>query len=761
MTENTISEALDFGGRMSSGSITSSHLSLYQAESAAQSLENVKRIKPNTQQRPSSNNVDNIRDKVQRLIHLILHGLPLEASYNSYYNSVEILCRCKHNEKSNLSTILSDAIDQYFREKIMIHVEEVLARTDLVDSVNGFVEEYEKWDEKLMMLSKLFLYLDRGYLLQHPHKMMIAEMGKTLFVENIIVKSDLVLTKHKLLLQKLRKTENNEITALAKRLTKILVKLNFNGRLQIHNDLIDLILSDYSIMKESWIEEPQTYVPKVLLKISKEITYFKECGYSKEFLRDLLLKLKWILIFLDFSTVIHVTLPYLIHERYVKELEIVFGFAELATSEYQFDSFSIFIYEWGKLVFNRICDLITDQKGSSKNIIPILVDANSDFKNIATTKLAKNEKFEFELRVAFNKALNQSNITLHIISQLCKYCDSYLRNSIKKGLGLPFNKFQNDVMTIFKAINDKDGFIQAYKNDLSRRLLLSRSANLDEEQKLVDLLLKITGETDNSLDLQIMFKDLQVSRDCYSDVDVTEGSNFSFNALILEKKVWPEVPRKESDIKLPSNLGAALDSFSAIYHSADEKRKNHVLDWSNYALHQLIITANFDSGPKELIVNLLQAIVILLFNDKQSYKFTEIQQETKIDGKLLKRVLGSLTRFKVLMQKGQVFEYNSQFEDKSFRIRIPLSKDKETSSSGDSEQLEPVKRNRESEVKAAIVQIMKISKSLPYSELLVKSLEKLEKKGAVSIHDIKLSIEGLIDSDYLAREEKDKLSYIP
>lgn len=784
MTEETRSEVLDFGGANSSISKTptSSHLSNNHSRHESSLRNDNKRKKPNIKQ-VNKSHLSAQKEKVKILVHqvidLILQESKLEYSFDIYYRGVESLCRFKHIEQSILADHLKLKLEDHFHYHIKPDITRILEDNllTLSESITKYLEIYEKWKHKLQLLSKLFLYLDRCYLMQHPSRKMILELGMTLFVEGLLADNnegtnrlaDITLRKHIQLLKKVGEFEDIRDLKLAKQLSTVLVKLNFNHQIRLHTDLINLIISHYNSLKDLWIEKPETYIHIALTKISREMTFFKDCGYEREFLIEFLLKLKWVLIFQNFNTMIKSCIPFMVHDKNLKQFEIIYDYCGRSLDEYQLDAMSIFVYEWGQHIIHSIKEIIDSNKSNLKKIIPLLVESNLKYKSIADDKFNKNELFEFEVRKSFTKSFNEKKINTLIIFQLCKYCDSFFKNINKKSnkdesINLSFNEFQQHVLIIFKALNNKNDFISHYKKELSKRLLLGKSPSYSLERKLVESFLKLIGEGEETVGLQIMFKDLELSKEKYSLMTL-DDSPVDFTALVLEQKHWPEMPKLDSDIILLPQLTTILDSFTALYHNSDEKLKNRTLDWSHYPLHQLTIKANFDNGEKELDVNLLQAIVILLFNDKNSYTYDEIFALSNISDKLLKKVLGSLSsdKYRILLKDNATYSFNSKFTDKAIKIKIPLSKDREISTGlFDSDATKALERNRSIEFRSALVRVMKSAKRISYLDLLTQTLPLVEKNGPCTITDLKSNLEYLIENEFVKRElDGQTLSYVP
>lgn len=93
-------------------------------------------------------------------------------------------------------------------------------------------------------------------------------------------------------------------------------------------------------------------------------------------------------------------------------------------------------------------------------------------------------------------------------------------------------------------------------------------------------------------------------------------------------------------------------------------------------------------GPKELMVSLFQALVLLLFNDEPMIIYEDILAATGIEDGELRRTLQSLAcgRARVItktpkgrdIENGDQFDFNNDFTNKLFRIKINQIQMKET-----------------------------------------------------------------------------------
>ena len=120
-----------------------------------------------------------------------------------------------------------------------------------------------------------------------------------------------------------------------------------------------------------------------------------------------------------------------------------------------------------------------------------------------------------------------------------------------------------------------------------------------------------------------------------------------------------------------------LRDYSKFYST---KHGNRVLSWAHY-LGTATLISHFPKGNKELSVSLYQATVLLLFNEKTSWKAEEIQEATGFNNNDLTLTLQSLAlgKKRVLAKKGSagkavekedLFTFNNEFMDVKYKVHV-------------------------------------------------------------------------------------------
>lgn len=160
--------------------------------------------------------------------------------------------------------------------------------------------------------------------------------------------------------------------------------------------------------------------------------------------------------------------------------------------------------------------------------------------------------------------------------------------------------------------------------------------------------------------------------------------------------------------------------------------------------------------------NLLQAGVLFLFNDDDRLSYLEIRDRCGLEDKELKRSLLSLScgRLKVLLKEPSTAEiedtdqfcFNEDFQDAHYRIRINTVQIKESDEENQKVN-DSILQDRQYQIDAAIVRIMKMRKTLSH-KLLVNELATQLRFPFKGI-DIKKRIESLIEREYMERTMSD------
>uniref|UniRef100_A0A6Q2XV16 Cullin-4B n=1 Tax=Esox lucius TaxID=8010 RepID=A0A6Q2XV16_ESOLU len=416
------------------------------------------------------------------------------------------------------------------------------------------------------------------------------------------------------------------------------------------------------------------------------------------------------------------------------------------------------IYKTRKIIH---CTIVINPE-KDKTMVQELLDFKDKVDHIIDTCFMKNEKFVNAMKEAFETFINKRpNKPAELIA---KHVDSKLRAGNKEATDEELEKMLDKIMIIFRFIYGKDVFEAFYKKDLAKRLLVGKSASVDAEKSMLSKLKHECGAAFTSK-LEGMFKDMELSKDImvqfkqYIQCQNIPG-NIELTVNILTMGYWPTYIPME--VHLPAEMVRLQEIFKTFYLGKHSGRK---LQWQS-TLGHCVLKAEFKEGKKELQVSLFQTLVLLMFNEGEEFTLEEIKLATGIEDGELRRTLQSLACGKARVihkvpkskdvEDGDKFSCNDDFKHKLFRIKINQIQMKETVEEQAST-TERVYQDRQYQIDAAIVRIMKMRKTLSHNLLVSEVYNQL--KFPVKPADLKKRIESLIDRDYMERDKENPNQY--
>ena len=401
---------------------------------------------------------------------------------------------------------------------------------------------------------------------------------------------------------------------------------------------------------------------------------------------------------------------------------------------------------------------------------------------------------------AFVRALKESiesymNVDGRSAQYLSAWVDELMRKQVKGMSEAEVDARLNDVIAIFRYLQDKDVFEEYYKQQLAQRLLAGGAAN-EAERSLIGKLKAECGHQYTSR-LEGMFKDMELSKALMkqyaqgapppplpttspsSPASPPQPANTELSVHVLTTGFWPmpaPVP-----LSLPPFCQALLTHFSTFYSTLHSGRR---LTW-HHSSSSAELRCQFDSGKRELSLHFYQAIILLLYNTADAYSFTQLSQLTQLPRTILAQHVLSLAHPAVRVLRKQpntkaisdddVFTYNSSYSSKFYRNKIPLlAKSLATFTSPSPHQSHPtaeatseagevvpaaVMEARKNTVEAAVVRIMKSRKSMEHNALIAEVGRQLMGRFGVDGGFVKKRIEALIEREYIARDKDNRRLY--
>ncbi|KAJ1990133.1 hypothetical protein H4R33_001816 [Dimargaris cristalligena] len=405
---------------------------------------------------------------------------------------------------------------------------------------------------------------------------------------------------------------------------------------------------------------------------------------------------------------------------------------------------------------------------------------------ILTQCFANDDHYVETLRNSFEHLINaRPNRPAQLIA---KFLDSTLRSGNKTMSDDQLEQILNHVLSLFRYLQGKDVFEAFYKRDLSRRLLYNKSASFDAEKSMLAKL-KVECGAEFTHKLEGMFKDMEISRDLMADFRPARGGELQgkqrgkrplahgydenpssadasphFSVSVLTQSYWPTYPPCDGLI-LPPEVADYKKQFQKYYL---KKHSSRNLTWQD-SLDTCVLRVPFTAGKKELSLTCYQALVLLLFQDGQERSYAQIQHETGIqDNDELIRTLQSLSggRYRILTKNpadrevvipaSDRFSFNDGFTAPLYRLKINAIQFKETTQETETT-TEKVVQDRQHQVDAAIVRLMKAHKNRTHTQLMNDLFQSLQ--FPISAADLKKRIDILIDRDYMERDSEDANLY--
>uniref|UniRef100_A0A1A7Y2N3 Cullin-4B n=1 Tax=Iconisemion striatum TaxID=60296 RepID=A0A1A7Y2N3_9TELE len=691
--------------------------------------------------------------KLKEAVEAIQNSTSIKYNLEELYQAVENLCSHKISAKlyKQLRAVCEDhikaQIDQF--------------REDALDSVL-FLKKIDKcWQDhcrQMIMIRSIFLFLDRTYVLQNSMLPSIWDMGLELFRFYII--SDLKVQSKTIdgILLLIERERNGE--AIDRSLLRSL--LSMLSDLQIYQDSFEQRFLEETnrlyaaegqrLMQEREVPEYLHHVNKRLEEEADRVITYLDQSTQK----SLIATVEKQLLGEHLTSVLQKGLTHLLDENRIQDLSLLYQLFSRVRGGVQ-----VLLQQWIEYI-KAFGSTIVINPEKDKTMVQELLDFKDKVDHIIDVCFLKNEKFVNAMKEAFETFINKRpNKPAELIA---KHVDSKLRAGNKEATDEELEKMLDKIMIIFRFIYGKDVFEAFYKKDLAKRLLVGKSASVDAEKSMLSKLKHECGAAFTSK-LEGMFKDMELSKDImvqfkqYMQCQNIPG-NIELTVNILTMGYWPTYVPME--VHLPPEMVRLQEIFKTFYLGKHSGRK---LQWQS-TLGHCVLKAEFKEGKKELQVSLFQTLVLLMFNEGEEFTLEEIKLATGIEDSELRRTLQSLAcgKARVLtkipkskdVEDGDKFSCNDDFKHKLFRIKINQIQMKETVEEQAST-TERVFQDRQYQIDAAIVRIMKMRKTLSHNLLMSEVYNQL--KFPVKPADLKKRIESLIDRDYMERDKENSNQY--
>jgi cullin 1 len=342
----------------------------------------------------------------------------------------------------------------------------------------------------------------------------------------------------------------------------------------------------------------------------------------------------------------------------------------------------------------RSCGLMAVEKAASqgdavdpKSYVDALLEVNIRYSALVQKAFGGESEFVRSLDNACREYVNRNKVCQKNSAKspelLSKHADNVLKRSQKSSEEDDMEKLLNQVMTIFKYIEDKDVFQKFYSKMLAKRLVNGTSASGDAETSMISKLKDASGfEYTNKL--QRMFQDMQTSKDLNKSYEEYLANGFGTDESIgtsfqiLGAGFWP-LQAPTTTFAPPALLVKQYERFTHFYADKHGGRK---LTWL-WNLCKGEIRANYIKSskvPYTFQVSTYQMAILLLFNDSDTVTYDDIASTTILAKETLDPSIAIMLKAKVLTaspegktEPGTTYSLNYNFKNKKLKVNLNIA----------------------------------------------------------------------------------------
>lgn len=464
-------------------------------------------------------------------------------------------------------------------------------------------------------------------------------------------------------------------------------------------------------------------------------------------------------------------------------------------------TFQIYLVDAGtKIVSEQRSKDVKEALANAVAFCKTLMAFYEKYEKLVSTCFSNFALFKTALDKAFRDIMNQNSGKFNIPRLLNYYLDNIIKGKEKDvSTEDEIDEVLHRLVNLFSYLQDKDEFFEYFRKSLCKRLLSKGKQYNENAEKTFLSKLKAQSGDAAIRKLQGMFTDVQDEStvDTKQKFEQFNGGSSKVGGVDIEVQVlneshWPISSTQKFPLLLGKELLDCQAKFQKFYDSVTEKRR---LQWL-YNYGTVTLSARFTNSklPIQLVVTPLQASILMCFShERNKLSFDELlqalwpQQQTSSRSvltssqnqsvlhdmsleEILRFAIQPLVYFKYrVLSKEQDTDPKGENILKSdvfiLRDRIPVKKlarkiqfppgsaKKEEQEANQDKIL--IARQREFEIEAAMVRVMKARNRLEWNKLQVEIINLLRQRFIPDAKTLKKRLESLIDRQFMIRDEND------
>jgi len=463
------------------------------------------------------------------------------------------------------------------------------------------------------------------------------------------------------------------------------------------------------------------------------------------------------------------------------------------------NTFQVYLTETGsKIVVEQKNKELKDALASAVPFVKQLMTFYEKYAGLVTVCFGSHSLFKTALDKAFRDIMNQESGKFNIPRLLNFYIDSIIKGKEKDmSTEDEIDEVLQRLVNLFSYLQDKDEFFEYFRKALCKRLLSKgKQYNENAEKSFLSKLKAQSGDA-AIRKLQGMFTDVQDESINEMKTKFEQFNNGSkVNTVDLEVQVlneshWPISGTQKFPLLLGKQLLDCQTKFQEFYDKSTEKRR---LQWL-YNYGTVTLAARFTNSklPVQLVLTPLQASILMIFNEYPKISFEDLLRQlwsahatgarTVLTSSANSSALHDMSleeilrfaiqplvyfKYKVLqkesdadpkkesIKKGDVFMLREKIPAKKLprKIAFPPGSAKQQLKEADQDH-ELVMKQREFEIEAAMVRVMKARNRLEWNQVQVEVINILKSRFTPDARMLKKRLESLIDRKFMERDEND------